>query len=147
MSEGNSAPANVDWKPPLQRGLMNFQLQNFQLYKKSLKETKLTAWVIKCLILTVMQLFVNCFQKLISDTYKGSFCWAAFLYGHFHELTICYQRRTNDLLTRSRKTNYERTTGELTIWLKIDDCLTVTIDGSKCTNHWLRVFIANNITA
>ena len=30
-SEGNSAllPANVDQRPPLQRGLMNFQLQNF----------------------------------------------------------------------------------------------------------------------
>ena len=29
-SEGNSAllPANVDWRPPLQRGLMNFQLNN-----------------------------------------------------------------------------------------------------------------------
>ena len=40
----------------------------------------------------------------------------------------------NDLLTRSSKTNYERTTGELTIWLTIDDCLTVTIDGSKRTN-------------
>ena len=32
-------------------------------------------------------------------------------------------------------TNYERTTGELTIWLTIDDCLTVTIDGSKRTNY------------
>ena len=33
-SEGNSAllPANVDQRPPFQRGLMNFQLQNFQLY-------------------------------------------------------------------------------------------------------------------
>ena len=29
--------------------------------------------------------------------------------------TNSYQRRTNDLLTRSSKTNYERTTGELTI--------------------------------
>ena len=58
-----------------------------------------------------------------------------------------YQRRTNDLLTSSSITNYERTTGELTIWLTIDDCLTVTIDGSKRTNYWLRVFIANNITA
>ena len=55
--------------------------------------------------------------------------------------------RTNYLLTRSSKTNYERTIGELTIWLTIDDCLTVTIDGSKRTNYWLRVFIANNITA
>ena len=45
------------------------------------------------------------------------------------------------------KTNYERTTGELTIWLTIDDCLTVTIDGSKRTDYWLRVFVANNITA
>ena len=26
-----------------------------------------------------------------------------------------YQRRTNDLLTRSSKTNYEKMTGELTI--------------------------------
>jgi len=29
----------------------------------------------------------------------------------------------------------KRTTGELTIWLNMDDCLTVTIDGSKCTNY------------
>ena len=29
--------AKVDWRPPLQRGLMYFQLQNFQLYNKSLK--------------------------------------------------------------------------------------------------------------
>ena len=35
----------------------------------------------------------------------------------------------------------------MTIWLTIDDCLTVTIDGLKCTNYWLRVFIANNIMA
>ena len=37
-SEGNSAllPANVDQRPPLQRGLINFPLQNFQLYNKSL---------------------------------------------------------------------------------------------------------------
>ena len=58
-----------------------------------------------------------------------------------------YEHRTNDLLTRSSITNYERTTGELTIWLTTDDCLTVTIDGSKRTNYWLRVFIANNTTA
>ena len=58
-----------------------------------------------------------------------------------------YQHRTNDLLTRSSKNNYERTNGELTTWLTTDDCLTVTIDGSKRTNYWLRVFIANNITA
>ena len=39
-SEGNSAllPANVDRRPPLQQGLMNFQLQNFQLCNKSLKD-------------------------------------------------------------------------------------------------------------
>ena len=43
--------------------------------------------------------------------------------------------------------NDERTTGELTIWLTIDDCLTVTIDRLKRTSYWLRVFIANNITA
>ena len=41
----------------------------------------------------------------------------------------------NDLLTKSSKTNYERTTGQLTIWLTIDDCLTVPIDGSKHTNY------------
>ena len=39
-------PANVDRRRPLERGLMNFQLQTFQLYSKSLKEwlreTKLT---------------------------------------------------------------------------------------------------------
>ena len=51
-SEGNSAllPANVDRRRPLERGLMNFQLQNFQLYNKSpkewLRETKLTVSVI-----------------------------------------------------------------------------------------------------
>ena len=35
MSEGNSAllPTNVDWRRPLQQSLMDFQLQNFQLYK------------------------------------------------------------------------------------------------------------------
>ena len=32
QSESNSAllPANVDLRPPLQRGLMDFQLQNFE---------------------------------------------------------------------------------------------------------------------
>ena len=47
-----------------------------------------------------------------------------------------YQRCTNDLLTRSSKTNYEGTTRELTVWLTIDNCLTVTIDGLKCTSYW-----------
>ena len=39
-SEGSSAllPANVYRWSPLQRGFMNFQLQNFQLYNKSLKD-------------------------------------------------------------------------------------------------------------
>ena len=42
-SEGNRAllPANVDRRPPLQRGLMNFQLQKFQLYNKLLKDCSL----------------------------------------------------------------------------------------------------------
>ena len=31
-------PANVDQRPSLQRGLMNFQLQNFQRYNKLLKD-------------------------------------------------------------------------------------------------------------
>ena len=36
MSEGNSAllpTINVDWRRPLQQSVMDFQLQNFQLYK------------------------------------------------------------------------------------------------------------------
>ena len=42
-SEGKSAllPASVDRRPPLQRGLMNFQLQNFPLNNKSLKDWSL----------------------------------------------------------------------------------------------------------
>ena len=43
--------------------------------------------------------------------------------------------RTKDLLTKSSKTNCERTTGQLTIWLTIHDCLNVTIEESKCTNY------------
>ena len=39
-SEANSAAGNVDRQPTLKRGLMNFQLQNFKLENKSLKETK-----------------------------------------------------------------------------------------------------------
>ena len=45
-SVGNSAllPANVDQQPPLQRGLIiNFQLQNLQLYNNHLKIGQLTA--------------------------------------------------------------------------------------------------------
>ena len=57
-------------------------------------------------------------------------------------LPASYQRLIDEI-----KQNYEGTSGELTSWLKIDDYLTVTIDGSKRTNYWLRVFIANNITA
>ena len=34
----------------------------------------------------------------------------------------------------STKTNYERTAGQLTVWPTINDCLTMTIDGSKRTN-------------
>ena len=43
MSEGNSTlrPMNVDQQPPLQPGLMNFKLQNFRLYNKSLKDWSL----------------------------------------------------------------------------------------------------------
>ena len=33
-----------------------------------------------------------------------------------------------------KKTNHERTTGRLPVWLTINDCLTVKIDGSKRTN-------------
>ena len=42
--------------------------------------------------------------------------------------------QNNDLLTESGKTNYKQTTGQLTIWLTINDCLTVKTDGLKCTN-------------
>ena len=46
-SEGNSAllPANVDRRPPLQRGLMNFQLSN-----KSLKDLSLGGQLILFLL-------------------------------------------------------------------------------------------------
>ena len=42
-SQSNSAllSANVDRQPPLQRGLMNFQLSNFPLYNKSLEDLPL----------------------------------------------------------------------------------------------------------
>ena len=49
-------------------------------------------------------------------------------------LSPSYRHRTNDLLTESNKTNYERTTGQLKIWRTINDCLAVTLDGSKRTN-------------
>ena len=44
MLEGNSAllPTNVDWQWPLQQSLMDFQLQNFQLYKA----LKLKDWIL-----------------------------------------------------------------------------------------------------
>ena len=51
-----------------------------------------------------------------------------------NSLTYSYRHRANDLLTESSKTDYERTTGQLTIWLTINDWLTVIIDGSKLTN-------------
>ena len=43
LSAGDSAllPRNVDQRPPLQHGLINFQYQNFQLYDKSLKDWSL----------------------------------------------------------------------------------------------------------
>ena len=42
----------------------------------------------------------------------------------------------------------ERTAGKLTMWLTINDCLAVTIDGSKLNaSMTLLVFRANNITA
>ena len=48
MSEGNSAllSTNVDWRRPLQQNLMDYQLQNFQLYK-SLKDWILGKQLIK----------------------------------------------------------------------------------------------------
>ena len=51
------------------------------------------------------------------------------------QLPASYKR----LIDETSKTKYERMTGELTIWL--------IIDGSKRSNCWLRVFMANNITA
>ena len=47
---------------------------------------------------------------------------------------VRYRHRANDLLKHSSKTNYERMTRQLTIWLTIIYSLTVTIDGSKRTN-------------
>ena len=70
-SEGNSAllPANVDWRLPLQRGLMNFQLQNFQLYNKSLND-----WSWKRLILS-QSLCVYYYHYCYSVIYS----WRVFL--------------------------------------------------------------------
>ena len=62
-SVGNGAllPADVDRPPPLQRGLMNFQLQNFQLYYISLKDWSL--W--KQLILFPLNLNVSVIKCLL----------------------------------------------------------------------------------
>ena len=67
----------------------------------------------------------------------------------FKNLKILFKKETILILFQKVEFDHpgEQTTGELTIWLTIDDCLTATIDGSKRTNHWLQVFIANNITA
>ena len=60
MSEGNSAllPTNVDWQRPLQQNLMDFQLQNFQLYK-SLKDWILVKQLILFPLSRVTQLTVS----------------------------------------------------------------------------------------
>ena len=87
----------------------------------------------------------NVFYRLLSTSYFRN--WFTNLeqtpLNRSQQLPAPYKR----LVDESSKTNYLRTTGELTIWLTIDGCLTVTTDGSKRTNYWLRVFIANNITA
>ena len=57
------------------------------------------------------------------------------------------QQCTNNLLTESSKTNYEMMIGQLKIWQTINDCVTVTTDGSKRTNNIMSLHIANNITA
>ena len=43
-------------------------------------------------------------------------------------------RTVQTLYWRNQTKNHERTTGQLKIWLTINDWLTVTIDGSKRTN-------------
>ena len=54
-----------------------------------------------------------------------------------NSVTVDYHRhRTNDLLTESSKNNHERRTGQLTIWLTIDDCLTVTHNRRIETHLW-----------
>ena len=65
--------------------------------------------------------------------YGAGNCWLRFS-GVYSKVNL-EQTPLNDLLTKSSKTNYERTTGKLTIWLTIDDCLTVPTDGSKHTNY------------
>ena len=65
--------------------------------------------------------------------YSAGNCWLRFS-GVCSKVNL-EQTPLNDLLTKSSRTNYERTTGQLTIWLTIDDCLTVPIDGSKHTNY------------
>ena len=104
--------------------------------------------------------FTDLHNELGADSLKSVFC-----YYISHKLFVSkqltnlkqkrhwiivnsYWHHTNDLLTESSKTNYERLAGQLTIWLATNGCLTVTIDRPKRTNDITSPhFIANNITA
>ena len=55
--------------------------------------------------------------------------------------TVSSTMHTNDLLTDSSKTYYKIMTGQPTIWLTTNDCLTVTKDGSKRTNDFTSLHI------
>ena len=81
------------------------------------------------------------FHRLLSTTHSRKL-----IYWLRTNATALYRHRTNDILSDSSKTNYEKMTGQPTIWLTINDCLTGTIDGSKRTNK-IASLIANNITA
>ena len=74
--------------------------------------------------------------RILQTTINDSLKKAGLLTENKHHWIVInsYWHRTNDLLTESSKTNHERTTGQLTIWLTINNCLTATIDRSNCTN-------------
>ena len=49
------------------------------------------------------------------------------------------------LIDGIKQTYYERTTGQLTIWQTINDCLTVTIDWLEESTNDITSLLANNI--
>ena len=63
-----------------------------------------------------MQCSSDCYQRLILESW-----FQLQTYNKRHWIVV---NSTSDLLTESSKTNYDRTTGQLTTWLTINDCLT-----------------------
>ena len=76
------------------------------------------------------------------------YCQRLTLESSFIDLEQNPLNRSQQLLAPYKRLVDKRTTGQLTTWLTINDCLTVTINGTKLNAPIkLRVFIANNITA